>query len=244
MTETLRIAMWSGPRNISTAMMRSFGSRRDTVVVDEPFYAIYLLSTGVDHPMRAQSIASQAHAWPDVVEQLLGPLPESKTIFYQKHMTHHMVPIIDLNWMAQCRNVFLIRDPKFVIASYLQKRDSVSLSDIGLVRQWELFQREADRLGVPPPVIDGSQILQDPGRWLPTLCTAVGITFDNAMLSWSPGRRDTDGVWAAHWYQNVERSTGFAPPKLDTDIKLATEFQALLDEANYYYTALREHHLK
>lgn len=243
MSEPIRIAMWSGPRNISTAMMRSFGARADTVVVDEPFYAIYLLESGIDHPLRDESIASQSHRPEQVVKDLLAPLPEGKSIYYQKHMTHHMVAAITLDWMAHCRNVFLIRDPTLVIASYLQKRETINLADIGVVRQWEIFQREADRLGHAPAVIDGNTLLSDPRRWLQTLCAAVEIPFTDAMLTWAPGTRTTDGVWGKHWYQAVEQSTGFALPKSIEAVQLPTALQDLVSQALPYYQFLLAHHL-
>ena len=243
MSEVVRIAMWSGPRNISTALMRSFGARPDTLVIDEPFYAIYLLATGIDHPLRAESIASQAHDPSIVADNLLQPLPAGKTIFYQKHMTHHMVPAINLDWMAHCRNAFLIRDPRSVVASYIQKRNDVTLDDIGLVRQQELFQREADRLGVAPPVIDGACILENPAHWLSKLCMALAVDYSDAMLSWPAGKRDTDGVWGSVWYKNVEQSTGFAPPKPPSDVHIPDRLQQLLDDAMPYYESLRRYHL-
>jgi hypothetical protein len=155
MTEPVRIAMWSGPRNISTAMMRSFENRDDTAVIDEPFYAAYLAATGVDHPMRQEVLASQPNDWREVVEGVLGDAPDNKPLFYQKHMTHHMLPEFGRDWIAQCRNAFLIRAPEEVLASYTQKRADVTLADIGFMQQRELFEREADRLGRAPPVIEG-----------------------------------------------------------------------------------------
>ena len=244
MNDVVRIAMWSGPRNISTAMMRSFGARPDTIVVDEPFYAIYLLATGIDHPLREESIASQPHDPKIVADKLLGSVPAGKTIFYQKHMTHHMVPAIKLDWMAQCRNAFLIRDPRLVIASYSQKRSEVTMDDIGLVRQQELFQREAERLGAAPPVVDGSNILKDPAYWLAKLCQALSIDYSDAMLSWPAGKRDTDGVWAPVWYHNVEQSTGFAPPRSEDEIQIPEHLKQLVDDAMPYYQDLRRYHLR
>jgi hypothetical protein len=208
----LRIAMWSGPRNISTAMMRSFGNRPDCAVIDEPFYAAYLAATGIDHPMRAETLASQATDPRDVARALLGPVPGDAAIFYQKHMTHHMLPGFDLGWMASCRNAFLIRTPARVLASYARKRGEATLEDIGFVRQAELFEREADRLGHAPPVIDAEDILQDPSTALAALCRALEIPFSAHMLHWPAGRRTTDGPWAPHWYEAVEASTGFAAP--------------------------------
>ena len=239
----VRIAMWSGPRNISTALMRSFGARPDAHVVDEPFYAAYLSATGIDHPMRDEVIASQPTEWREVVRRLLAPITDGKTVFYQKHMTHHMLPHVGREWMAQCRNAFLIRDPAAVLASYTQKRDEVALADIGIVVQHELFEREADRLGRAPPVIEGSAILADPARMLRKLCVALDIDYTDAMLSWPAGRRATDGVWAPAWYHAVERSTGFAPPRAEQPIALADELRRIADAARPYYESLRTHQL-
>ena len=243
MSDIVRIAMWSGPRNISTAMMRSFGQRPDTWVIDEPFYAAYLSATGIEHPLRDAVIASQSSDWRDVVRQLLAPTTSGKTVFYQKHMTHHMLPHIGRDWMAQCRNAFLIRDPAAVLASYTQKRSEVTLGDIGIVIQHELFEREANRLSRAPPVIEGSAILADPPRMLRKLCTALGIDYSDAMLSWPAGRRDTDGVWAPAWYQAVEKSTGFGAPRTEEPVALSDDLRRIADAARPYYEALRDYAL-
>jgi hypothetical protein len=204
--------MWSGPRNISTAMMRSFENRADCAVVDEPFYAVYLARTGIIHPMQAEVLASQPQDPSAVVADLLGPVPGNVAIFYQKHMTHHMIDSIDLEWMAVCANVFLIRAPARVVASYARKRGDANLADLGFERQAELFDREADRLGKAPLVIDADDVLADPRGMLQALCAALAIPFSENMLRWPAGRRATDGVWAPHWYQSVEVSTGFSAP--------------------------------
>jgi Sulfotransferase domain len=242
--EPIRIAMWSGPRNISTAMMRAFENRPDTAVIDEPFYAAYLARTGIDHPMRAEALAAQPTDWRCVVETLLGPAPDGRAIFYQKHMTHHMVEGIDLGWMDRCRNAFLIRSPEKVLASYVARRSEVTLEDIGFGRQAELFDREADRLGAAPPVIEADEVLADPRGALIALCGALGIPFCEAMLAWPPGRRSTDGVWAPVWYDAVERSTGFAtsrpgPATRDLDEGLG----AIADAARPSYERLARYKL-
>jgi hypothetical protein len=236
---TVRIAMWSGPRNISTAMMRSFGNRPDCAVIDEPFYAAYLHATGIDHPMRAEILASQPTDPREVARLLCLDAPGGKPVFYQKHMTHHMIPEFDLGWMAECRNVFLIRAPSRVVASYARKREQATLGDLGFVRQAELFARESDRLGAPPPVIDADDVLANPRALLGKLCDALGIGFSECMLAWLPGRRASDGVWAAHWYEAVERSTGFAAPPAHVP-----EPNALVEEALPYYQAMQSHTLK
>lgn len=239
---TCRIAMWSGPRNISTAMMRAFENRPDTCVIDEPFYSVYLDRTGADHPMRAESLASQSTNWRLVVAELLGPLPEETPVFYQKHMTHHMVEGVGLDWMAHCRNAFLIRSPERVLASYAAKRPQVTLDDIGFVRQAELFDLEAERLGVAPPVIDADDVLRDPRRVLAELCGALGIPFKTAMLKWPPGPRATDGVWAPVWYGQVEQSTGFAPPPTAPPV-LDAKLAAIAQAARPHYERLAQYRL-
>jgi hypothetical protein len=238
-TASLRIAMWSGPRNISTAMMRAFENRSDTAVVDEPFYAAWLLRGGAEHPMREAILAAQPTDPALVIAALLGPIPGGRRVFYQKHMAHHMTPDMDLDWMSACANVFLIRGPTEVLASYAVRRPDATLEDIGLVQQCELFDRAADRLGTAPPVIESADVLADPRRALTALCAAIGLDFDPAMLAWPAGPRDTDGVWAPAWYDAVERSTGFAPPRPPIPIEsLAPALRSVAEAAAPYYERL------
>jgi hypothetical protein len=240
---TIRIAMWSGPRNLSTAMMRAFENRADCVVSDEPFYAAYLAATGLDHPMRAEVLQSQPNEWQDVAAYLAGPAPQEPgkrdaAIWYQKHMTHHMLPAFGLDWVGGFRHAFLIRNPVRVLASYVAKREEVALSDIGLVRQVELFDRLADKAGAPPPVVDSDDVLRDPEAVLRSLSAALSIPFDPAMLHWPKGRRASDGVWAPAWYASVEQSTGFAVQS-STDLpSLPDHLQHIADAALPYYERL------
>ncbi len=238
---TVRIAMWSGPRNISTAMMRAFENRPDCAVVDEPFYAAYLAKTGLDHPMRKEVLASQAQDWRVVADALASEDPAP--VFYQKHMAHHMLPDFGLDWTALCCNAFLIRDPTAVLASYSQKRTVVTLEDIGVVRQHELFEREADRLGRAPPVIEGVDVLVSPQLTLSRLCTALGVPFREEMLSWPPGRRRSDGVWAPAWYEAVERSTGFETSEPTDRPPLADDLKRIAELARPHYEALARYRL-
>jgi hypothetical protein len=225
----IRIAMWSGPRNISTAMMRAWGNRDDTFVVDEPFYAFYLKKTKADHPGAAEVIAAGETDWRKIVEQcgrnaspartLVLPgrseakagAPTDKKIFYQKQMTHHLLPEVSRDWLREVTNCFLIRDPAEVITSYIKKNREPAVEDLGFVQQAEIFDFVQSRTGSVPPVIDADDVLRDPERILRLLCDAIGVAFTDAMLSWEPGRRETDGVWAKYWYAEVECSTAFQP---------------------------------
>ncbi|MGD0641559.1 MAG: hypothetical protein ABSC22_12495 [Roseiarcus sp.] len=240
----VRIAMWSGPRNISTAMMRAFGARRDCAVTDEPFYAAYLVATGLNHPMREEVIASQPTDWRAVARALTGPVPEGKPIWYQKHMTHHMIPGFGRDWIDRCVKAFLIRAPEDVVASYAQKRDDFTLQEIGLPAQVALFERAAERLGSAPPVVEGQDVLADPRGMLAALCAAMGISFDEAMLSWPPGRRASDGVWAPAWYDAVEKSTSFAPPRREVGFEeLPEALKRIAETARPLYERLARHKL-
>ncbi len=243
----VRIAMWSGPRNISTAMLRAFENRADSVVWDEPFYAHYLAQTGLNHPMAGEIIAAYETDWRKIAARAAGPVPGGKALFYQKHMTHHLLPHMDLAWLDGLCNVFLIRQPARVLASYLEKRAEVTLEDLGLPQQQRLFDRVRQRSGRIPPVLDADDVLADPGAMLGALCQATGVAFDPAMLSWPAGRRDSDGLWAAHWYGAVEKSTGFrapggAAPTPPDD--LPAPLAALLRAAEEHYLALRPFRLR
>jgi hypothetical protein len=239
MSEPIRIAMWSGPRNVSTAMMRAWENRPDAVVVDEPFYAFYLAETGLDHPGRDAVLASQPLDWRVVARDLVeAPMPPGRAIQYQKHMTHHMLPGVGLDWTDGVRNAFLIRDPAEVVASYVQRRGTVDLADIGVERQAELFDRVADRIGKASPVVDGRDVLEDPPGVLRALCGALGVPFLEQMLRWPPGRRPTDGVWAPHWYAAVEASTGFGPPP-PLAAPLTADLARVAEAARPFYERLR-----
>ncbi len=236
--------MWSGPRNLSSAMMRSFGNRADCGVWDEPFYAAYLAATGIDHPMRDEVIAAGETDWRKVADACLGPEPEGRTVFYQKHMTQHMIAGVGRDWIDRLTNAFLIRAPERVLASYAAKREGVTLPEIGFMQQAELFARAADRLGAAPLVIEAEDVRRNPEAALKLLCKALSIPFDAAMLSWAPGPRPEDGVWAAHWYDGLWRSTGFAPPDESPPPELPADLARLADAARPHYDALRRHRLR
>jgi hypothetical protein len=233
-----RIAMWSGPRNISTAMMRSFENRPDTHVIDEPFYGAYLATTGIDHPMCKEVMASVETDPVAIGKSMVSNGPDNG-IFYQKHMTHHMLEQFPRDWISHVKNVFLVRDPRRVIASYAAKRTDISLEDLGFQKQIEIFDYVADKLGKAPPVIDSDDILRNPHALLMALCEACAIPFREEMLKWPAGPRASDGVWAAHWYGAVERSTAFEPPRGDPP-DLEGELARLADEARPAYEKLHK----
>ena len=238
----MRIAMWSGPRNLSTAMMYSFAQRADCAVSDEPFYAAYLAASGIDHPMRDAVLASQPTNPDAVARACTGPVPGDARDWYQKHMAHHMLPGFPLDWIAEVTNVFLIRHPARVVASYAKKREGPSLEDLGFAQQAALFERVAGSATVPV-VIDSADIRANPEAALRCLCDGIGIPFDPAMLSWRPGGNAADGVWAQHWYGAVHRSTGFESAEGPLP-ELTGPYAELVDAAMPYYEALAAHALR
>lgn len=239
-----RIAMWSGPRNISTALMRAFENRPDCVVVDEPFYAYYLHETGLDHPGREQVLASQPTAARDVIRDLMGPLPSGTSLQYQKHMSQHMLDDTPMDWIVssglKLHHCILLRDPAAMVASYVKSRADVTLRDMGILQLGQLFNHITDKTGTAPLVVDSDDILKNPEAMLRLMCRELSIPFDAAMLKWPAGPRDTDGVWAPYWYKNVERSTGFEPRK-PHDGALPPALQAIADAAQPTYDMLVEH---
>ncbi len=233
---TTRVAMWSGPRNISTALMRAWENRPDTVVVDEPFYAAYLARTGLDHPGRDEVIASQPIDTDEVIRRLTSD--DSAQVHYTKHMTHHIGADMSMEWVSQFHNVLLIRDPAEVVASYVRSRESCEPDDIGLLQQVPLH----DLLPVGSPVIDAGDFLRDPEAYLRWLCDWLGIAFTDRMLHWSPGLRDSDGVWAPHWYDAVARSTGFEPWR-PREIALSPHDAAVAETCRPAYDVLHSRRL-
>lgn len=242
MKNVTRIAMWSGPRNVSTAMLRSWGNRTDCVVWDEPFYAHYLTQHEPDHPGIPEIVAAHENDWRKVVETILGPIPGGKAIHYQKQMAHHMLPHIDDGWLAGVSNAFLIRDPAEVLLSMSRVMDTVTLQDTGFADQYRLFQRVCEMTGETPPVVDARDIGTDAEGTLRMLCAALKIAFDPAMLHWPAGPRDSDGIWATYWYANVNKSTGFRPWKARTE-PLPDRVKPLLDELTGIYQAMHKHRL-
>jgi hypothetical protein len=240
---SVNIAMWSGPRNISTAMMYSFASRPDCEVWDEPFYAFSLKERGNDHPLKREIMASYEWRYEAVVDRCLSSPASGRSIFYQKHMTHHMLPGFDRSWILKLTNAFLIRDPLRVLASYARKWEEVTLRDIGIVEQWEIFGLIADAKGVPPVVIDAEDVLDDPPSALKALCRALAIDYCEAMLSWPKGAKPYDGLWASHWYNAVHASVGFEKPAAHTLATLPSGLQKLADRAAPYYERMRSFRL-
>ena len=240
--DALRIAMWSGPRNVSTAMMRAWENRQDTVVVDEPFYAYYLANADTRHPMHEEVIAAGETDWRRVVDALTGPVPGGRPIFYQKQMTHHILPDVDPAWLTRVTNCFLIRDPRSVLLSYSKKRDTATAEDIGFPQQQRLFDFIYEATGTVPVVIDSADLLRNPRAMLEALCRRLGVAFTDRMLEWPQGSRESDGVWAPHWYGSVYESTGFAPysPRTGT---LAAELEPVLENCTPIYEALHAHRL-
>ena len=239
----VRVAMWSGPRNISTAMMRAWENRGDAAVWDEPFYACYLEATGIEHPLDAEVIAAGETDWRRVVERLLGDVPSGHPVYFQKHMTHHLLPEIDRGWMDAVVNCFLIRAPREVLASYARMRSTVTVEDVGVLQQAEIFDFVATRRGVPPLVVDARDVLENPRGMLSALCAGVGVEFTDRMLSWPPGPRASDGVWAPHWYHSVHRTSGFQPyvPKAH---RLPGHLEPLARECEPHYRRLWEQRLR
>ena len=237
-TGLVRIAMWSGPRNISTAMMRAWENRSDSVVVDEPLYAHYLKVTGKNHPMTEEVIAAGETDWEKAVKWLtMSELEQGVRVFYQKHMAHHLLPEMGRDWIDGLTNCLLIRDPREMITSYILKNDMPEMEDLGIPQLLEVYERVLERTGAPPPIVDSRDVLEDPGRVLGLLCEAVGVEFSDAMLSWPAGRRDSDGVWAPHWYDQVERSTGFHGYRPKPD-RVPEQLSGLLAECQACYDRL------
>ncbi|MBU38699.1 MAG: sulfotransferase family protein [Euryarchaeota archaeon] len=239
MSDEVKIAMWSGPRNISTAMMYAFDNRLDCHATDEPLYANFLMSTGTQHPGAHEVMREYETDLEQVISQLTGPIPRGKTIWYQKHMCHHVMDDSDISWIDGLTNCFLIRDPREVLLSLSKITDSIDLRSTGLPQQIRIMEHVTKESGFIPPILDSKEILENPRALLGELCDSVGINFDHKMLSWEPGPRDCDGVWAEHWYSSVWSSSGFAPPSI-REGELSPHLSGVLEEAMPLYQKLRE----
>ncbi len=239
MPGSVRIAMWSGPRNISTAMMRAWESRADTQVSDEPFYACYLAATGLEHPMRDAVIAAHPTDWQAVARACAADT--EAPVHFQKHMAQHMIAAAPLWWMGACRHAFLIRPPEAVAASFRERWPGMGADDLGFRRQAELFDHVRDLTGSIPPVVEAEDVLSAPERALGALCAALGVAFDPAMLRWAPGPRDSDGAWGPHWYQRLHRTTGFGPPRAAGPVPEG--LKPVVAECRPFYARLKAHKL-
>jgi hypothetical protein len=238
----MRLSMWSGPRNISTAMMRSWGNRPDTIVKDEPLYSHYLNATGKPHPGAAEVIAAGPSDEREAIARMMAPLPAGKSISYCKQMSHHVLPGMDREWMRSMNHAFLIREPRLVIASFVKLVDDPAIEDTGYRQQFEIFEMVRGWSNKTPAVIDARDVLSNPRHVLQKLCEALDIEFMGEMLSWEPGLRATDGVWAKYWYKEVESTTSFKP-YVEKDVYLEPRFHGLLDECQKYYDKLYQHRL-
>ena len=236
----IRIAMWSGPRNISTAMMRSFENREDTFVIDEPFYAFYLSHSGFNHPGKEEVLKSQSTNWDEVVKLITGDIPDKKFIWYQKHMVHHIANEKDIDWLKNFHNCFLIRNPKEVIISYAKQTPINEITDLGFVQQVSLFKKIKTFTGKTPFVFDAKDILINPEKYLKKMCEYFNINFSSKMIKWPKGERNTDGVWSPYWYKNVINSDSFFPYK-DSKEEVPSKYKNLLNECLSYYDYLRSY---
>ena len=239
----LRIAMWSGPRNISTAMMRAFGNRSDTAVWDEPLYGYYLSATGLDHPGAAEIIEAGGRRWEDVVAKAIGNVPNDNAVWYQKHMAQHFLDEVDRGWLSEVKNCFLIREPLRVVASYRIKQPNVTVAGLGFVQQTEIFNRVCDAAGEAPIVIDSKEMLLNPAVGMKMLCEALGIEFSEKMLAWPAGAHQDDGVWSKHWYDAVEKSTGFAP-YVEKPVSVPDELLPIVEACQPHFDLLYKHRMR
>jgi hypothetical protein len=239
--KTVRIAMWSGPRNISTAMMRSWENRDDCMVVDEPLYGPYLYKTKKKHPMYKEVILDQGSDEKTIIKHLTkGKLPADISIYYQKHMSHHILNGLDVSWIKSLKNVFLIRDPRYVLSSYLKKHDSPTPDDLGYPQQLKLFNYLQTECAITPIVLDSKDVLKNPQAMMKLLCDKLQIGFDDKMLSWPKGYRKSDGIWAKHWYNRVVESTEFVKYK-SKKLSLNSQEEALANECLPYYIEMSKY---
>jgi hypothetical protein len=234
--------MWSGPRNISTAMMRSWEARGDCAVLDEPFYAHYLEATGADHPDARKIIEHHECDWRKVVDRCIGPVPDGNRVFYQKQMCHHILPEIELGWLPECRHAMLLRDPRRMLISLAKVIDKPDVEATGLPQQLRLYDAIVDHTGKAPPVFDSRDILLDPPRALRAMCELLGVEYTDRMLSWEPGPHEADGIWGPHWYANLYETTGFQAYS-ESDEQLAPELEPVLAECERIYEQLTQHRI-
>jgi len=235
--------MWSGPRNISTAMMRAWENRPDTIVCDEPLYAHYLKETGAPHPGAQLVIAAYETDWKKVVHKLTGEIENGASIYFQKHMTHHLLPNMDKSWLDDLTNCFLIREPREMLTSLIKVIPNPTIEDTGLTQQIELFKHVSQRTKTTPPVLDARQVLENPRQALGMLCEATNIEFDEAMLEWPAGSRETDGIWEKFWYERIATTTSFCS-YASKEEEVPEHLLSLLDQCNALYAWIFEQRLQ
>ena len=236
------IAMWSGPRNVSTAFMRSFENRSDCFVSDEPFYSYFLHKTGLEHPLRDEIIKSGVINYNQIINYVKGPIPHSKKIWYQKHMAHHILLKDDINWIKSLNNCLLIRHPNEVMLSYLKKNEIDNIEQLGYVQKVKIYDTLDQELGKPPIIIDAQNLLEEPRKMLIKICENFQINFDEKMLSWPLGPRDTDGIWGKHWYKQVESSTGFRP-YVKNNGAISSKYKTIYSECMKHYDFLYQNRI-
>ena len=231
------IACWSGPRNISTALMRSWSSRKDTFVTDEPFYAHYLKKTQKNHPMKEQIINHYSSNYKEVVNYLTHKVPNQKSIWYQKHMAHHLIDLSEIKWIKKCQNCILLRHPKEVISSYIVKNNLQKVEELGYPQQYEIakFLKKSNKRFT---VIDSEDLLKNPSKVLSDWCKSINIDFDKSMLQWEKGHHQNDGIWWKHWYDNVINTTGFQK-YYKKDINIENQYDSIYNESMEYYNYLK-----
>ena len=232
------VACWSGPRNISTALMRSWSSRSDTFVTDEPFYAYYLSETKLKHPMHMEIINKYSTDYIKIVNYLNSKTPDGKKIWYQKHMAHHILNLNDIEWITNFENCILLRHPKEVISSYSNKNKLNSFEELGYRQQYEIIKllKKKNKSFI---IIDSSELLQNPAKVLGTWCKKINIKYEQSMLNWKKGNHINDGIWWKSWYDNVIKTTGFQKYK-KKDINIESEYDSIYNESMKYYTYIKE----
>ena len=232
------VACWSGPRNISTALMRSWSSRSDTFVSDEPFYAYYLSETKLKHPMHTEIINKYSTDYVKIVNYLNSKTPDGKKIWYQKHMAHHILNLNDIEWITNFENCILLRHPKEVISSYSNKNKLNSFEELGYRQQYEIIKllKKKNKSFI---IIDSSELLQNPAKVLGAWCKKINIKYEQSMLNWKKGNHINDGIWWKSWYDNVIKTTGFQKYK-KKDINIESEYDSIYNESMKYYTYIKE----
>ena len=231
------VACWSGPRNISTALMRSWSSRKDTYVTDEPFYAYYLKETQINHPMHKKIINRYLSDYDEIVDYLINKVPNQKHIWYQKHMAHHLIDLTKIDWIKKCENCILLRHPREVISSYTAKNKLNSITELGYPQQFEIakFLKESNQRF---KIIDSEDLLKNPKKILSDWCESINIKFDQSMLQWKKGSHPNDGIWWQHWYNNVIETSGFQKYQ-KKDISIENKYDSIYNDSMEYYNYLK-----